>query len=283
LNATNYWIDAQEQATPDPGLRALHYGDGLFETLRVQNSNVEYLDRHIQRLRTGCERLQLEFSDWSGLETELRQRASESPDTVIKVILSRNAGARGYRYRSGQGVTRIVSTQPLPVFPQQPAQRGARVRICKLRLALQPRLAGIKHLNRLEQVMARAEWSEEYEEGLLLDYNEKLIEGTMSNLFLVRGGCLFTPRLDNAGVAGVMRAVLLDLAAGLGLETHVQKLTLADLQKAEEVFMCNSLIDIWPVVSVADQFLYPVGAMTQTLQRALAEQDGTEPGDWYSE
>jgi 4-amino-4-deoxychorismate lyase len=258
VSATRYWVDAQADAVIDPGLRALHYGDGLFETLHVQDAIVEYLDRHMQRL-----------------EAELRQRASESQNAVIKIIFSRTAGARGYRYNNGQGVTRIVSTHPLPVFPQQFSRQGIRVRICDLRLALQPRLAGIKHLNRLEQVMARAEWGEEYEEGLLLDYNGQLIEGTMSNLFLVRAGCLYTPLLNNAGVAGVMRSVLLDLASEMGLETRVQAVTPQDLQSAEEVFLCNSLINIWPVIAVADQFNYRVGRLTQTLQRALAVQDKT--------
>jgi 4-amino-4-deoxychorismate lyase len=283
VSATRYWVDAQADAVIDPGLRALHYGDGLFETLHVQDAIVEYLDRHMQRLQAGCGKLQLAFNDWPGLEAELRQRASESQNAVIKIIFSRTAGARGYRYNNGQGVTRIVSTHPLPVFPQQFSRQGIRVRICDLRLALQPRLAGIKHLNRLEQVMARAEWGEEYEEGLLLDYNGQLIEGTMSNLFLVRAGCLYTPLLNNAGVAGVMRSVLLDLASEMGLETRVQAVTPQDLQSAEEVFLCNSLINIWPVIAVADQFNYRVGRLTQTLQRALAVQDKTGPGIWYSE
>lgn len=283
MSGTRYWVDAQADAVIDPGLRALHYGDGLFETLCVQDATIEYLDRHMRRLQAGCDRLQLPFSDWSALEAELQQRAGESRNAAVKIIFSRGAGIRGYRYGGAQDVTRIVGTQPLPVFPQQHGRQGVRVRLCDLRLALQPRLAGIKHLNRLEQVMARAEWGEDYEEGLLLDYNGKLIEGTMSNLFLVRAGCLYTPRLDNCGVAGVMRAVLLDLAVELGFDVHVQPLALRELESADEVFLCNSLIGIWPVIAVADRFAYRVGPVTQTLQHALAAQDKTGPGNWYNE
>jgi len=283
MSGTRYWIDTQADVRPDPGLRALQYGDGVFETLRVENARIEFLERHLGRLQAGCERLQLDFYDGSGLRSELQQRAVELAQGVIKIILSRRAGARGYRFNPTQGVTRIVSTQPLPLLPPQYSRQGVRVCICDLRLALQPRLAGIKHLNRLEQVMARSEWNEAYEEGLLLDYNEYLIEGTMSNLFLVCHGCLCTPRLDQAGVAGVMRAVVLDMAAGLGLETQVQRLSLWDLEGAEEVFLCNSLIGIWPVIAVADQFTYRAGPITRQLQAALEEQDKTGSGVWYDE
>jgi 4-amino-4-deoxychorismate lyase len=156
------------------------------------------------------------------------------------------------------------------------------MRVCDLRLALQPRLAGIKHLNRLEQIMARAEWEEQYEEGLLLDYNGQLIEGTMSNLFLVRDRALYTPSLDSCGVAGVVRSVVLDLAVESGVRAARQALTLTDLEAAQEVFLCNSLIGIWPVVSVADQFDFTVGPLTQALQGALAVQSKTSVGNWYS-
>lgn len=283
MSGTQYRIDASADAVIDPGSRALHYGDGLFETLCVRDGIIEFLDRHMQRLKAGCDRLQLAFTDWSGLATELRQCAVERPDAVVKIILSRGAGARGYRYTVEQGVTRLVSTGPLPVFPRTFVSKGVAVRLCDLRLSPQPRLAGIKHLNRLEQVLARAEWAEEYPEGLLLDYNGQLIEGTMSNLFLVRAGRLYTPRLDNCGVAGVMRSVVLDLVGEQGIEREVGVLSPADLQDAEEVFLCNSLIGIWPVTAVAGQFTGRAGAVTQALQRALAAQDKTAPGIWYSE
>jgi 4-amino-4-deoxychorismate lyase len=143
-------------------------------------------------------------------------------------------------------------------------------------------LAGIKHLNRLEQIMARAEWDQQYEEGLLLDYNGQLIEGTMSNLFLVREGAVYTPTLDKCGVAGIARSVLLDLGAELAVRIDRQVLSLTDLEAAQEVFLCNSLIGIWPVVSVANRFEFAVGPLTQALQRTLAEHSKSGAGNWYS-
>jgi 4-amino-4-deoxychorismate lyase len=282
VSKDRYWIDGWPATLLDPAVRAVHYGDGLFETICVRDGVAEYLDRHQQRLQAGCETLRLAFADWAGLDSELRQRAGEMGAGVIKIILSRGAGGQGYRFAADQGVTRIVSTYSLPTYSEEHSTRGVRVRICDLRLGLQPRLAGIKHLNRLEQIMARAEWEQQYEEGLLLDYNEQLIEGTMSNLFLVREGVVYTPPLDNCGVAGIMRSVLLDLAAELGVRANRQVLKLADLGSAQEVFLCNSLIGIWPVVSVADRFEFTVGPLTQALQRAHSEQSKTSAGNWYS-
>jgi 4-amino-4-deoxychorismate lyase len=282
VSASRYWIDGQPAALLNPALRAVQYGDGVFETMCVRDGVAEFVDRHRQRLQAGCEKLRLSFADWSELEAELEQRAGELGEGVVKVILSRGAGNLGYRFTAEQGVTRIVSAHPLPAWPQECTTQGVRVCICDLRLGLQPRLAGIKHLNRLEQVMARAEWEQQYAEGLLLDYNDQLIEGTMSNLFIVRDGVVYTPPLDNCGVAGVMRSVLLDLAAESGLRTSRQAMTLADLGSAQEVFLCNSLIGIWPVISVAERFEFTIGPLTRALQRALAGQSRTSAGNWYS-
>jgi 4-amino-4-deoxychorismate lyase len=282
VSASGHWVDGQPGALLNPAVRAVQYGDGVFETLCVRGGVAEYLERHRQRLQAGCEKLQLAFADWSGLGMELQQRAAEMDTGVIKVILSRAAGGHGYRFSADQGVTRILGTHPLPTYPQEYGTHGVRVRICGLRLGLQPRLAGIKHLNRLEQIVARAEWEQQYEEGLLLDYNDRLIEGTMSNLFMVRDGVVYTPALDSCGVAGVMRSVVLDLVAEAGLSGKRQTLGLSDLESAQEVFLCNSLIGIWPVIAVAGQYEFAVGPVTQALQRAVAEHSKTSAGKWYS-
>jgi 4-amino-4-deoxychorismate lyase len=283
VSGVRYWIDSRATACLDPAGRVVQYGDGVFETLCVRHGVPEYLDRHMRRLKAGCERLQLAFSDWQGLTAEVRARAGENAGAVIKVILGRAAGGRGYRFAPEQPVTRIVSTQALPAVPPQHSEQGVRVRLCELRLGLQPALAGIKHLNRLEQVLARAEWQQDYAEGLLLDSNGRLVEGTMSNLFLVRDGVLLTPRLDACGVAGVMRSVLIDLAAAQGIDLRRQALQPADLGSVQEVFVCNSLIGIWPVIAVGEQFTFDAGGVTRALQRALARDDRTCCGDWYNE
>lgn len=283
MSATRYWIDARPSTCLDPVERVVHYGDGLFETLCVRDGQPAYLDRHLQRLQAGCARLRLAFDDWPALEAEVRARAGECSAAVLKIILGRAAGGRGYRFDPDRGVTRIISTGSLPTVPAEYAAQGVRVRLCELRLGLQPALAGIKHLNRLEQVLARAEWRDEYAEGLLLDWDGRLVEGTMSNLFLVRDGALLTPRLDACGVAGVMRSVLIDLAGEQGIEVRRQRLTPDDLASAREMFLCNSLIGIWPVTAVGERFAFLAGALTRSLQQALSRDDPRRAGNWYNE
>ena len=149
--------------------------------------------------------------------------------------------------------------------------------MCATRLCHNPLLAGIKHLNRLEQVLARREWDEpSIGEGLLLDVDGRLVEGTMSNLFLVRGQMLLTPDLRRCGIAGIMRSIILEQAERQSLAAEIRSLEAADLQAADEVFLCNSLIGIWPVIAVDDR-TYRKGPVTTRLQQLLeaAEDDGS--------
>ena len=143
------------------------------------------------------------------------------------------------------------------------------LRVCKTPLGLNPALAGIKHLNRLEQVMARAEWDDtNIAEGLMLDVAGHVIEGTMSNVFCVRQDTLFTPDLTHCGVEGITRERVLKTAGRNGLEAVVTQLGLADIRQADEVFICNSLIGIWPVRRLAEKSWLP-GPITKALKQAL--------------
>ena len=277
-----YYVNGQPGAMVNAAERAFQYGDGLFETIRVRQAEPEYLARHMQRLSIGCERLQFPPVDWAQVRQELTGFAQQRDDAVLKYILSRGAGGRGYQPGAGLEVTRIAALQPLPRWSSDPQQEGVRTRVCTTRLASQPLLAGLKHLNRLEQVLARAEWHDpDIAEGLMLDYQQNLVEGTMSNVFIVHGSELVTPELSACGVAGVMRSVILDLAATLGIKVRVAPVTMDDVGASREIFICNSLIGIWPVVSVEATGKFPVGRLTRQLQLALQAAEGDDDGNWY--
>jgi 4-amino-4-deoxychorismate lyase len=221
--------------------------------------------------------------DWSLVGRELKELAAQHDNAVLKLILSRRCAGRGYSLVSGQAVTRIVSVQPLPDWPANPAHSGIRVRLCGARLAVQPLLGGIKHLNRLEQVLARAEWDDPaIAEGLMLTGSDRLVEGTMSNVFILANQVLMTPDLSKCGVAGVMRSVILDLAESLGIDTKIRSISLDDVKTAREVFVCNSLIGIWPVVSIDGFGAFDCGPVTRQLQAAIAACDKAGDGNWYS-
>jgi len=268
MNGSRYWINGQPGTQLDVADRALQYGDGVFETLRIRNAKPEYLALHLQRLRAGCERLGFPGIDWQTLRRELHDLAAQHDGRVMKIILSRGSAGRGYRPAPGSAVTRIVSIHALPEQPDTAG--GVRVRICTTRLGYQPLLAGIKHLNRLEQVLGRMECEGRWQEGLMRDPEDNIVEGTMSNLFLVSGDRLVTPSLARAGVEGITRARILAIARRMGIHCDIRDVNADELATIDGMFVCNSLIGIWPVTRFEGRSL-PIGDLTGELQQRLLE------------
>ena len=249
--------------------RAIHYGDGLFETIAVRDGCIEYWQRHMQRLVSGCERLNIPMPDASLLLNETRQLVNKQQG-VIKIIISRGEGGRGYRAPNVANPKRVIGFYPLPQYPVEFQQQGIQLTVCKTPLGLNPVLAGMKHLNSLEQVLARSEWDDgKIAEGLMLDINGNVIEGTMSNLFFVRDGQLCTPVLSNSGVAGIVRDVVIECCQQLNISLSQGSYGLDDVLAADELFVTNSVISIWPVKQLLKSS-YPLGPVTQQLQQALA-------------
>ncbi|MEW7978311.1 MAG: aminodeoxychorismate lyase [gamma proteobacterium symbiont of Phacoides pectinatus] len=234
--------------------RGLLYGDGLFETLAVADGKPCLWRQHLERLRFGCERLRLAPPDPVLLDEEARREAEGHHRAVLKLTLTRGRGGRGYASEQARAATRIVQLTSWPGRDEAQCAAGVRVRLCRTRLGQNPALAGIKHLNRLEQVLARGEWSEpDISEGLMLDAAGRVIEGTMSNLFLVRDGRIFTPGLSRCGVSGVMRQQVLEACRALAIPLLERDIPLRDLWDSEALFLTNSLIGIWPVADLDGQ------------------------------
>jgi len=266
LNAT--WIDGKPGEALSLSDRGLHYGDGLFETLPVSVSRLALLDLHLERLREGCTRLGFAAPEEELLRRELAAAAAGQKRAVLKLMVTRGSGGRGYRPPGEARVTRILLRYAWPDYPQAWQETGVALRVCKTRLGTNPVLAGLKHLNRLEQVMARSEWPENdpFQEGLMLDGEGAVIEGTMTNVFCSPAeGRLLTPDLSRAGVAGVMRRHLLQAAENAGVRVEIRRLTLDELLDQREVFVCNSIIGVWPV-SLIGGHAYPIGPLTRLAQ-----------------
>ncbi len=263
------WVDGREA----PGIalldRGLQYGDGLFETLACLPSGVRFRELHLKRLATGCERLRIPLAEADVLRGELALAARGGQPAVLKLIVTRgNAAARGYGVSGRERPTRILLRYPWD--PPAPAAEGLRVRLGELRFGENPHLAGIKHLNRLEQVLARMEWSDPgIAESLHCSASGALVSATSSNVFLVRGKQLLTPCLDRCGVAGVMREVVGRIARGLGLDFRTCPLELTDVHAAEEIFLTNALTGIRAVRELGGRALRD-GPVTAQLQAALA-------------
>ncbi|MCX2900879.1 aminodeoxychorismate lyase [Pseudomonas mandelii] len=267
------WVDGQPAHALSLKDRGLAYGDGLFETIAVRNGQPVLLDRHLERLLKGCQRLAINL-DGVLVRTELQAYAQALGDGVLKLIVTRGESARGYAPDPVAAARRIMLGNPPATYPVTHAEQGVRLFPCATRLSLQPLLAGLKHLNRLEQVIARSEWQDaDHAEGLMLDQAGRVIEGVFSNLFLVRDGVLLTADLQRCGVAGVMRAEILFQAESSAIPVQIIDITLEQLQWADEVFVCNSVYGIWPVRAYA-ALSWPVGPLTrklQTIARALLD------------
>lgn len=255
--------------------RGLQYGDGLFETISVVQGQPLVWERHLERLSAGCRRLGIPEVDTALLSQEAKSICSGQNLSVLKIIITRGVGGRGYRAQQGNSQTdagtptRILSIHPWPNYPEKFSSYGITLRLCSTRLGINPALAGIKHLNRLEQVIARSEWNDpDVAEGLMLDSNGHVIEGTISNVFIVKDNQLMTPDLTGSGVDGVMRGLILDIANSLLIPTRITNFDIDILKKADEIFLCNTLIRIWPVRRFDDNN-YPYGVITQRITQEL--------------
>ena len=236
--------------------RAIAYGDGLFETVLVLEGKAPLWNFHRKRLQQSAQRMGIRC-DIAELEKTFLAKAAQHSDAIIKIVVARSGGTRGYDPRLARDCAVQIKAYPLPQCSQKQYSQnritdGIRLQVCSQRLSHNPALAGIKHLNRLEQVYAASEQQQSWaDEGVMLDSGGAVIECTASNIFIVRNGALETPRLDQCGVAGVMRAVIMEhLAATIPLPVQEARLTLADLLTADTVFVCNSVFGVWPVNSI---------------------------------
>jgi len=249
--------------------RALQYGDGVFETIVVVAGQPRFWQSHMDRLGAGCERLGIPVTPQSVLLRELQTVSAGQPRCIVRIVISRGSSERGYSPLGLTRSNRIVSAHPWPEEERDPGVFGIRARVCDLRLGIQPALAGIKHLNCLEQVMARSEWEDPLIcEGILLDREDHVICGVSSNIFLVYAGRLLTPRLDRCGVRGVMRGAILN---AFRERCEQRRLLLDMLPEAEEVFVCSSEKGVLPVVRI-DHWEYETGPVTREVRKWLEEQ-----------
>lgn len=223
--------------------RGLQYGDGLFETMLLTGGRVRFQDDHLARLRAGCIRLGITPLSDEVLRKDLEELRLGYSDGVIKLIVTRGCGGRGYRTAADLVPTRILS-----LYAPVPAD-GAPIDICwcTTRLARNAQLAGMKHLNRLEQVLAQSEFAPTaFAEGLMLDTEGELVCATSGNVFAVIEGTLATPDLRFAGVLGVMRRNVIAAAIGLGIAVDERPMWPAELASASELFLCNAVRGLRP-------------------------------------
>lgn len=270
--ATASYRGGRRVDAPGPQDRGLAYGDGLFETALVHEGRVVWWAEHLERLARGAAALKIELPDHDWLAAEMSTLLAQAPSrAVFKLVLTRGEGGRGYAVPAHAEPTLVMSLHAAPTPPQAPLA----LRWCDLRLAIQPALAGIKHLNRLEQVLARAEWSDpSIDDGMLLDTEGQVVCATSANVFAFVDGRWLTPPVHRRGIAGVARAWVLANVPGAA-EAELRP---ADLESAGALFLCNAVRGILPVGSLGEHRWAAHPALDDLRRRLARSEPAFDPG-----
>ena len=269
-------VDTLVNGTPGDAIsihdRGLQFGDGVFETIAVQSGKLLCRDAHFTRLETGCRRLSITCPDRNLLEQEADRLCASLTSAVLKIIITRGTGGRGYQPPENIPANRILSVHRQPVYPSGYYRDGIDSYVCGRRISHQPELAGIKHLNRLEQVLLRREvTATPYPEGLVLDPQDNVVEGSMSNIFMVKNAGLITPDLSRCGVAGVIRRAIIELDKAAGRDTAIRTIAREEIFEADEVFYCNSVIGIWPVRRIGNKAFNSIDAGMEIMGKLISD------------
>jgi 4-amino-4-deoxychorismate lyase len=269
------FINGRRTSTLLAGDRGLLYGDGLFETIAVRGGQPRFWQAHYARLRVGCQRLGIEPPAESRVSRELaaalRASGRDDSDAVAKIIVTAGSGSRGYRRPSPMRPTVLIQVDDHRPLERACYIEGVGIVTCKTSISQQPQVAGIKTLNRLDQVLARDEFDDQgVFEGLMFDADDRLICGTMSNVFIVRENSVATPSLERCGIAGIMREQVIASAARDGIPCRVCDIGHAELARADELFLTNSQFGLLPVATIDNRALQ-IGPVTRQCMRALEE------------
>ncbi len=269
-----YWVNGQPQSTISLTDRSFQYGDGCFTTMLTRNGQIEHWPFHIERMESCLTLLEIPFPDWQVIHNWLMQAVISKGLAGLKLHISRGEGGRGYSPTQVESPNVTISHFQYPSHYEQWKRHGVELGLAGIKLGHNPMLAGHKHNNRIEQVLIKADLERAgYLDGVVLDIDENIVESSMANLFWVKSNVLYTPKLDKAGVAGVMRRVTLEYAKAAQLEYHVGHYPLSELLSADEVFVSNSLIGIVPVTAIAtsnsERFEFTIGSITNKIQENL--------------
>ncbi len=260
-------IDGKKQSKASIFNRNTQFGDGLFETCLVENKKLLFWSNHFERMKLGCDRLKISMIDETLWLSDIKKAFSlmKIDNCIVKLVLSRGESLRGYSYKDNIRPIRITIVSELKKNNQD---KRFSLEFCNSGYNSNPKLAGIKHCNRLEQVIARA--GIKVDDGIMLDENENVVSVTQGNIFCIQGNRLITPNLDKCGIEGTRRAVILKIAVDLGFDINIKNLSVAELLRSDEVFISNSIQGVGPVNQIED-FVYSKHKITEIISETLKE------------
>ena len=271
----NVWVNGQQGQLIPANDRGLTYGDGLFVTMRIDaKGQIQFFQTHLSRITQAAYRLKFQTSQglWQLPEQQIelvKRIAAKNPNKGLKLLISRGVGGRGYSSANCNDISTVISLFEIPNHYQQLQQTG--VSLCKsqIQLASQPLLSGIKHLNRLEQVLIKScQLSAGFDDWLVVDSNDRVIEASMANLFLFKDNKWLTPRISQSGVAGVMREQTIYQLLNFGFDVEITDISFSELTAFEHIIMTNSLMGAMNINQV-DTLSFEPWRLTGSLNKAL--------------
>lgn len=262
------WVNGLQQNAIEIENRGLAYGDGIFTTAKILHGHIQYLTAHIERLVFGCQTLGISAPSTQQLTEQLSNIGKNYSLAVLKVVIIAGKGGRGYARSPANAYDLIVMVHDYPNHYDALAKQGIHLGISQQQLGINPMLSGLKHLNRLEQVLLRQELATtHYDDLLVANVFDEVIEVTSANVFVFLAGKLFTPDVSLSGVNGIMRQTILSYFP----QAEIKKLTIDDMQQAQAMFICNCVMGVVPVNQFNEQPLATalVRPVQNTLMQAL--------------
>ena len=262
-------VNGSFEQTISPLDRGFAYGDGVFRTILMRDGLPECWPQHYQKLVADCAMIKIVCPSAELLMSDLQLLFLPDETAVAKIIITRGEGERGYAPPAITNPMRVVIKSAVKNYPASYFSEGVNLHVCKTPLAAQPLLAGVKHLNRLENVLARMEWTDpNIADGLMLDDEHHVIECTAANIFACFGDTLITPKLDRCGIAGVTRQRVIDMAHLLDLSVKIEDITLPKLLSADAIIMTNSVYGALQVKSIL-QAVWPPTSLAADIRKVL--------------
>ena len=258
-------INGKEQSNISIFNRNFQYGDGLFETCVVKNNQILFWEKHLSRLDIGCRKLKIKNIEEEIWLKDIKKALSltSKKNCVLKLILSRGNSQRGYSYPDDILPVRVVIASEMKNVQ---AKESFSLEYASSGYHSNPNLAGIKHCNRIEQILARS--SLKRDEAIMLDENQNIISVTQGNIYFIFGQSLVTPKLDRCGVIGSRRSLILELAESIELNVEEGNVSMNDAKKADEAFISNSIMGIKSVNSI-EEYQLPKKMITEQIKIAF--------------
>ncbi len=263
------WINGVKQDSVPALDRSFQYGDGCFTTIQTQHGQLRHWELHVERMQACLSTLVIAEPNWQELKTHLQHIALTAPQAGLKLLISRGSGGRGYAAPVDAKPLIMTNHFDYPAHYNALQQQGVELGMSKVKLGHNPLLAGHKHNNRLEQILVRSDLAAQgFDDGVVLDIEDKIVETSSANIFWRKGKSLYTPLLDNAGVAGIIRRLIIQDADMLGYKALLGKFDVDHLQDAEEIFISNAILGVAPVTRIAGR-KYDIGPLTRVLQERI--------------